>query len=235
MAKIAYSAAINSIRGKMGTDVFTRARNGATSRIRVSGRNPKTGAQVAVRSNLTRAATAFKNLTPVQALQWNNYALTITRTNPVNGTTYNPSGISVFVQLASKFLQINPSGTIPVAPPTTGFFGDGISITATAGTGQVTFTASAANATNVRTELLVQNLRGRNRVPSAKGYRSRGFISFVAGTLTATVNVSAGPVAVGYRFVNTLTGQATQIFPISILTVALSLEDGGEASEAKAA
>ena len=107
-------------------------------------------------------------------------------------------------------------------------------MTCTAGTGQVTFTASGANYTGVTTELLLQPLKGKNRVPTAKAYRTKMFKAFATGSLTQAVTVPAGYYAAAYRFVNSATGQMSALVPISVLTIALSVEDGG-ADEAPAA
>ena len=211
----------------MGTDVFSAGRSGPTARVRRKGRNPKTVAQTQVRANLTKASGTFKNLTTPQILAWANYAGGITKHNGVTGKSYSPTALSAYTALASKLLQINPAATLPVAPPTATFTGDSITVTATGGTGSATFTASGANAANVKTELLVQPLKSKNRAPSAKGYRSKGFVAFAAGSLTSVVSVPTGYYSVGYRFVNTLTGQATALVPLTVLTVALSVEDGG--------
>lgn len=42
MANVAYSADIQDLRGKVGTNVFSKARSGSTVRIRTSGKNPRT-------------------------------------------------------------------------------------------------------------------------------------------------------------------------------------------------
>jgi len=217
MAKVAYGADVSNIRGKVGNDVFSRARNGPTLRIRASPKNPRTTAQNNARANLTRAAETYRNLTAAQAAIWIAYGLTITKKNPVSGTSYHPTGIDAFVALAAKFLQVNPGGVLPLIPPVNAFPGDAIAVTAAGAAGQVTFTASAANAANVKTELLLQPLRSRNRAPSAIGYRTKAFVAFAAGALTANVAVPAGLYAPAYRFVNTQTGQQTA--PVMLPTV----------------
>lgn len=45
---------------------------------------------------------------------------------------------------------------------------------------------------------------------------------------------TAGSYAVAYRFVNTLTGQTTGLVPLPVLTIALSVEDGGAGEEPEA-
>jgi hypothetical protein len=219
MAKVAYGANVSNIRGKVGTDVFTRARNGPTMRIRARPKNPRTTAQTGARANLTRAAETYRGMTPAQAASWTAYGLTITKKNPVSGTSYNPTGIDAFVALASKFLQINPGGVIPLTPPGSAFAGDAIAVTAAGAAGQVTFTASGANGASVKTELLLQPLRSRNRTASGINYRTKAFVAFAPGALTANVAVPAGVYAPAYRFVNTQTGQQTALIALPTVQV----------------
>lgn len=228
MAKIAYSAMVDNASGKMGTLVLTEARNGHTSRVWRKVKNPRTAKQTVVRDNLGKAARTFATLTPVQAQAWNDYGQTITEHNPLNGKAYHPAGIDIFVALATKFLQASPAGAIPIVPPSTPFTGDSVLITPSSpGAGTITFTANQQNAAGVTTELLIQKLPGRNRVPNPNGYKNAAFKAYTSGSLTQNVSVTAGNYALAYRFVKTATGQATNPVAISILTVALSLEDGG--------
>ncbi|RYG26440.1 hypothetical protein EON82_03335 [bacterium] len=93
--------------------------------------------------------------------------------------------------------------------------------------GKVTFTASAANSTNVTTELLLQPLKNANRKPSSRGYRIKAYNSFAAGTLTKDVTVPPGYYAAAYRFVSKTTGQSTPLVYLAVSGLALGLEDGG--------
>ncbi len=194
-------------------------------RPRVNPSNPKTTAQLGVRGNLAKAAAAFKNLTTAQVAAWKAYANTIMKHNPVSGDAYSPTAINVFVALAAKFLQVNPSGTIPVTPPASAFGGDSITVTATAGTGQITFTGSGINSANVKTELLLLPLDSKNCTPFAGNYRTKAFYAFTNGSLTTTVTVTTGYYAAAYRFVNTQTGQETLLVTLPVLTVAMALDD----------
>lgn len=233
MAKLAFSALVDNAEGRLGTIVLTSARNGHTARVWRRVRNPRTGAQSFVRNNLAKAARAFSSLTPEQADAWNDYGQTITRTNPLNGKTYHPAGVDVFVGLATKFLQFAPTGTIPVAPPTSDFLGDTISLTVQSETpGVIQFDASAANAAGVTTELLIQKLPGRNRVPNPEGYTHAAFKTFTSGSLSINVDVTAGHYAIAYRFVRTATGQMTNLFVLPITTINFSVEKGGVSSTA---
>jgi hypothetical protein len=130
MAKIALSSTVSAIRGKIGTNVYTKGRSGPTIRIKAMVANPKTTAQRFVRDNLGRAARAYRGLTEAQRVLWQNYAAGLQVSNPVTGNSYSPAAVDVFVGLASKFQQASPNGTIPVAPPTTPFTGDTVVLSA---------------------------------------------------------------------------------------------------------
>ncbi len=237
MAKAELGILLSDLRGKAGNAVFQKTRDGLMVRTRVQGTNPNTPAQQAVRAAFTKATQTFRGFSSTQVGAWTLYGTTITKHNPVTGKAYNPTGINIFIELSSKFLQVAPAGTIPTTPPTSPFTGDSIAVTATAGTGKVTFTASSANATGVTTELLLQPLKSPNRKPSAKAYKSKGFFPFVAGTLTHDVTVPVGYYAAGYRFVKTATGQMTDILPLPVQGVTFAIEsaDANTASKKKAA
>jgi hypothetical protein len=157
---------------------------------------------------------------------WTAYAATLPQVAKRSGRKVKVTAINAFCGLADKFLQVTPGGTVPMVPPTAAFLGDSLTITAAAGMGQVTFTAGAANSAGTTTELLLQPLKGKNRVPTAKGYRTKAFKAFATGSLTQTVSVPTGFYAAAYRYVNAATGQATALVPVGVQTVALSVVDG---------
>ncbi len=212
--KAALSIAFEDLRGKAGTVVVSKSRSGLVLKNRVNGKQPDTAAQRAIRNDLSRAAATYKNLTTAQVTAWRAYANTQSRTNPISGETYFQTANTAFVGLAVKFLQVTPGGTVPVAPPTTAFTGDTITVTALASSGKVTFTASGANASGVTTELLLEPLKSPNRKPSGKGYRSKAYFAFASGTLSHDVTVPTGYYAAAYRFVKTATGQMTELIPL---------------------
>jgi hypothetical protein len=219
MAKIGLGVVVAQIRGKVGGGVFTRAKNGATLRVRVTPSNPNTAAQSSVRANLSAAATAFKALTSGQLQDWVDYANGITRSNPIAGASYHPSAISVFVGLASKFLQVNPGGTIPVVPPAAPFEGDTITVAAVGGADSVTFTGSADNTAGATTELLLQRLPSANRTPNPNGYRSHGFSDDPDTTPVVVTGLSEGVYVPAYRFVDEATGEQTGLVVLDPVTV----------------
>jgi hypothetical protein len=225
MAKIALSSTISAIRGKVGTNVYTRGRSGPTLRIKVPVANPKTQPQRFVRGNLGRAARAYKSLTKSQRVQWQDYAAGLQVSNKVTGNSYSPAAIDVFVGLAAKFLQVSPTGTIPLTPPSTPFSGDNVVLTATTpSAGIVRLTASGPNTAGVTTEILIQRLPSINRMPPDNGYRHKQFHVF-AGATPLELELGPGVWAVAYRFVKTSTGQATDPLALPVQQVALELMD----------
>lgn len=219
MAQVVYGPNIGFMSGKLGRTVFTKSRSGYNVRTRVKGRNPKSIAQSSVRANFTSASAGFKSLTTTNANAWNNAASGQIKHRRSDGAAYTMTGISYFNALNSKLRQVTPGATLLVTPPVASFAGDTITVTVTGGTGQVTFTASAANTANVSTELLLQPLKSQNRKPTPKGYRTKAFKAFTAGSLTQVVSVPAGTYSAAYRFVNSTTGQEIALVILANITV----------------
>ncbi|HZH98168.1 MAG TPA: hypothetical protein VEX38_04290 [Fimbriimonadaceae bacterium] len=233
MGKIAYSSTVSNIRGKVGTNVYSKGRSGPTLRIKAPVKNPKTSAQTGVRGNLRKASKLYEGMTSSQAKAWTEYGDQQSRSNPVTGDQYTLSGINAFTELATKFLQVNPAGTVPMDPPSAEFPGDTVTLTASISSGTITFTASGANAAGVTTEILLEPLPSRNRQPSVKALRHQVFKAFASGSLTQAVSVPPGFYAAGYRFVKTATGQMTPIVMMGVQQV-LTLEAGGDQGEGEA-
>lgn len=230
------SMAFEDLRGKDGNVVIRKGRNGLVLTPWVTPSNPRTGAQMSVRDYFTRASKAYEALTISQATAWKNYANTITKTDPISGKQYHPTAANVFVEYAAKFLQLNPNGTIPLAPPSGDFLGDSITLLVESESpGVLKFTASGANASGVTTELLVQQVANANRRPNANNYRHAAWKAFTSGSLIQNVNVPAGYYAAGYRFVKNSTGQATEMIPLPVTTVSLSVSQGSTSNRRKAA
>lgn len=217
MANIAFGPLISDASGKIGGVVMTKARSGATTRIRVRPTNPGTARQLASRAALTDAARAYRALSADDRAAWEGYALTLTVTNPVSGHTYSPSTISVFAGLFAKMRQINPVVAVPTTPPATPFVGD--VITATVGDLDMegmTFIGSAANAAGVTTEFLYQRIDSEAVKPDPRLARNVGFHVMAGGDLdpTLTTPVALHPndhINLWYRFVKVATGQTSPL------------------------
>jgi len=234
--KAALSIMFEDLRGKAGSVVLQKGRSGLSVKPRVTGKNPRTPAQQAVRGYMAKAAQTYRSLTPAQLAAWQAYAQTVTHVNEVEGNSYHPAANSVFAGLAVKFLQMNPTGAVPTTPPASAFIGDSITVTAASpSAGTVVFTASGSNTLGVTTELLLQPLKSPARTPNPKDYRTKAFQAFASVT-TKSLTVPPGTYAAAYRFVKTATGQVTPLVTLPVvITVALSVEQGGKKSPTKAA
>ncbi len=210
--------------GKAANAVFRETSEGTIVGPRVTPRNPRTPAQQAVRAAMTKASQSFQTLTQAQIKAWNKYAL---KGQVNNKTTHKPktrSGINAYLELASKYYLVNGSGTAPATPPALPFVADDVTFTVTASAGTLTVTASGPNNAGVKTEFLIQELASPARKPQKGGYRTNSYHAFVAGTLDYDIEVDPGYYAVGYRFVNTATGQQTlTTYFTDIQQVALAL------------
>jgi hypothetical protein len=223
--KARLSMAFQDLRGKDGNVIIMASRNGLVLTPNVTRKKPRTMPQRAIRSYFRKSAKAFEAMTVPQAQAWESYAQTITIVDPITGKSYHPSAINAFVQLGVKFLQLNPSGTLPLTPPSTDFVGDSISISASVEvSGYITFSASGANTISVTTELLIQKLASPHRKPSQIAYRHAAWKAFTGGSLSIDVPVRPGWYSVGYRFVKASTGQATPLIALPMQQVFLATE-----------
>ena len=218
MAKATPGPLLTQIRGRIGNEVAIKGRNGLVLRGRPTYKRPTQLIQQTVQNRMTQVMAAYNTLTREQAMQWNAYASTLTRSGDTDNAPTHPTGQNVYVGLASKFLQVNPTGTVPLAPPTSPYFGDTLTVTLSGGTGQLLFTASAANAPDTRTELLVQKLKTPRRSP-VPFYKSTAFVAFTPAVLTYALPSAPGWYACACRFVNSATGQMTTQVAIGIVEV----------------
>lgn len=178
----------------------------------------------------TDTSQLFETMTDVEVQAWREYAATLPQKSNKTGLPIKKKAINAFCSLADRFLLMNPGGTVPRVPPTTNFKGDTIGIQCTASGGALLFTASAQNSSNIVTEILVQKLPSKNRVPQVRDYRSKTYKAFTGTGLTYTLPVTAGYYAAAYRFCNKATGQAGPLRPIPVVTVALSAVAEDEAA-----
>lgn len=224
--KAKLSMAFEDLRGKDGNVVIRGSRTSLVLTPLKTPNNPDSASQRAVRTYFRTAAKTYAALSSSQVTAWKDFANTITRTDPVSGQSYHPLAINVFIELTTKFLQLTPTGSIPLTPPTSSFIGDSITLSVTnPSTGILRFTASAGNTVGVTTEILLQKLANGNRTPSSGQYRHSAFKFFTSLSLTQDVTVPAGYYASGYRFIKNATGQATPMIPITTQQVTLSISE----------
>ncbi len=225
--KAGLSVAFESARGTAGTAVFSNGHYGLVVKPRHKGRDPQSPAQQRMRLIMSKASRAFRELTDSQLEAWNAYAAGLTRVDAQTGHRYHPTAQTLFVGFATKFLQANPAGSIPLYPPSSAFAGDQVRIAVSVAPGEITFTADRPNAPGVTTELLLQPLASRVRKAYEKEFRTQAFRSFEDGELSATLAVEPGYYAAATRFVNTATGQTAPLQPFpGVLTVQWGAETG---------
>ncbi|MCW5939598.1 MAG: hypothetical protein KF884_01265 [Fimbriimonadaceae bacterium] len=228
MAKLKRTVIVGGLSGSSGPVTFKLTSEGTIVSERTSPSNPNTPAQQSARARFTSSARTYRGFSSSIVQQWDEFAESGLERDPVSGGQRFRDGINAYIGLASKFLQATPNGTPPTTPPTTPFVAPNVTLTATGSAGKVTFTAGGPTPANVRTELLLQKLAGANRKPQSGAYRSRAFAAFVPGSLSADVTVGPGFYAAAYRFVNTQTGQATELQSIGVAQVTLALSQGGK-------
>lgn len=232
MALAKLSSFMRGLSGRAGNAVYRFTRNGTELADRPIVNNPDTPSQGSVRSAFTKVTRQWKSLTPAQSAAWNAYAEAIREMNPISGSTTSRSGFNWFVGFGTRYLLVNPDQTLaPTSPPATPFNGDALTITVTAETGALRFTASGPNSTKTTTALLVQRLRNANARPS-KSYRTKKHYTFQTGALQTTVPVTPGHYAVGYQYVDTESGQETQATLLGkVGPVTFAVAQGGKASK----
>ena len=101
--------------GKMGGIVASHNRNGSYLRRHVIPVQPRTPAQRAVRDQFSGLSTAFRNLGSSTIAGWNALAKTVTLKSKL-GTTYNPTGLQLYVSCGRNLAQIGVAIGNMVAP-----------------------------------------------------------------------------------------------------------------------
>ena len=209
MAQGSQGLLFTEVRGKAGSTVVARRKNGVVVYPRVSGRQPNTAQQQGMKSAMMRASEGWKSLSAAQATAWRTYAAMLPGER---------SAFQVFVGTVTKYLQVHPTASALPAAPTSIFFGDSIVVTASGGTGVINFSSPSGSRTNVVAELLVQRLAHANRAPKATAYRTQTFATLTA-SVPRPVTLPPGVYACAYRFVNSVTGQSSGIAPCGIVTL----------------
>ena len=215
MAKMNGVSGADGLRGRLGNIVYSQTQSGETiARAYAPPRQPNTPKQARTKAAMGRAGQAWRDLTPEQAAAWQDYALSLTTTDAGTGRARTPRPQNVFTALALKLQQRNPAAVLPVLPPSQAFFGDGIRVTISGGSGEMVFTASGPNSANVATELLIQPLPSIHRKPEAAKHRSAAFVDFGLGILDFGLPADAGIYAAAVRFVQVETGQAGPLIAV---------------------
>ena len=219
MAKVVYSPEIAAMRGKLGNTVHTKARNGATVRARVMPKNRITPAQTAARQRLVRVARAYKGFSAIQLAAWKAYAAKLVKHDPFTGKAYSPAPNTVYVGLAAKAMQVDPSQPAPTVPPPYPFAPPPNAYALFVSKGSITVVASDPDPDDVTTEIFLQHLPGPARKPSRRAYRHRAFYAYPDYGIPYAVQAASGWNAVAVQRVDPVTGQIADFTEIGIVQV----------------
>lgn len=213
----------------MGGQVYAGSGEDTIVREYVKAVQPNSPLQVAQQGRIKRGAQGWGNLTDAQRQDWTEkaaaFGIKTKSARRQKPTAMRPE--NWYTSLSAKFLACTPGGTVPANPPATKFQGDTATFTIEATTGAITVTASGANKTGVKTEILLQRLAAGYRKPTTNGYRSKAYVAFDQHNLSTTLSVTPGAYSVAVQFVNAATGETSGFQVLGSLTVALALEDGG--------
>ena len=218
MARAALSAIVSSTRGRVGNQVLVRSRAGTVVKARPKYKQFPHPAAAEARGRLKAASSAWNEMPLEKVVLWRAYAKTVVKFNPVDGQKYSPTAFNAFIGLATRFLQANPTGTIPLDPPTADFAGDDVIVGVEAIPGGVRFTASGANTPGVVTLLLVQTLANIRRSPTSF-YKEAAVHGFQRGSPTFDLPLNPGAYAFAYRFIEAATGLSTGELLLGVVEV----------------
>lgn len=203
--------------------------SGTVMRDNVIPTNPNTPKQEAVRENFSDASRLWQTLTPNQRTLWTEFASKRRTRDPITLRLRTQQGPEALLGLSAKILQIDPTATVPLVPPTAPNPRQTVTIEVTSSPGRISFEATGTNTPNVVTEVFVQRLANSARRPRKGAYASAGFVAFSGTTTKFDVTVLPGAWACAARFVNSATGE--EIGPLKelgMVSVALSVQDGGQ-------
>lgn len=123
MARIKYTALVESIRGTIAGTTFQRNAYGYTVKAKPNMLNPSTNLQLAQQAQMTRIAQAWRSLSDANRSTWNTYAENNPRPSRLNPDSYL-SGYNLFLLyhrynqfitntiLASPSLDLDDAGAI---------------------------------------------------------------------------------------------------------------------------
>ena len=122
MAKIALTAPVSDIRGKLGGIVYSKNAAGNYARTWKKPTNPTTAGQMAQRGFLARMGALWRTLTSGQQADWDTFAATPPETDYDSlGNAYLISGFAWMTRICIRRLRTGQAEDLiaPVATPTT--------------------------------------------------------------------------------------------------------------------
>lgn len=120
MARIKFGMMMTDARGKLGGQVFSKTRSGATVRTKVTPTNPQTTAQALARALFGTISQGWRNLTDADRQTWNSATQDIAKTN-VFGDQYFSSGKNYFQEVNTNLESVGiarlDQAPLVIAPP----------------------------------------------------------------------------------------------------------------------
>lgn len=233
MAKCRTSFLNPGVSGRLSGIVYVQGRNGTLMRGLPARRVGRVSDAERAGQDLTRSvADHWARLDPAAMARWRSYVQAQSALRAGGGRSAT-NGWNEYFAVGKKLLQIDAQRDLPAEPPTGRFVGDLVQFGVEAyADGDlvpdhlreerppqgVRFVANRGNDEGVLTELTLQGLANGGRLPTARGYRSQGFVAF-EGAGVAEVPVFPGWWACATRFVEAATGRATELVPCGTVFV----------------
>lgn len=123
-----FGAIVVDGRGKIGGHVMSKNRGGSYMRTKKSPANPRSIAQLGVRSRMASNSQAWKGLGAAVITSWNTAAKLWSRHN-IFGDKHNPSGFNLYMWLNNNLGNIG--STLLTNPPLAGAVGAFVTFSAT--------------------------------------------------------------------------------------------------------
>lgn len=187
MSKVKLAPVVDDISGKISNIVFTKGRSGLNIRRRSIPGNPQSAAQLLVRGFFATWAAAFRLLTSVKIIAWNDFVMKTSKSN-IFGEKYHLSGSQAY-NAANVTNSLYGSGVevdtpiTPVVPSPIGV--SAIDADATLGT----FTVTTDDAVPANTVLVIRATRQFSAgVSNFKG-KAVDIKTFPAGTAAGNLAI----------------------------------------------
>ncbi len=219
MARVQMSVLSEALSGHAGNVVFVDSKYGTLARPRVKPTDPKSPAQMSMRSVFAEAARAYRKLDAQTHAKWQSYAGSQVKIQPTTGEAYHPRAIALFTALAGKRIQAGASLPASFAPPAGPWVPPNGAVSVTAIPGAIRLASEPEPIpSNARLELLLQPLPHELRKPVIPKMRTRAFLDL---TLSPTVDVPVEPgvYGVAVRWIDLETGQSAPLEVLKNLSV----------------
>ena len=235
MARFKLASIFSQGTGKLGENVVVKDEAGYVGlRPRVTPSNPQSPPQMKVRGAQTESSQAWEGLTAEQCTAWRQLAKTLPQFSNKTGLPIKKQGFNVFCSYYDRFRLVNPVGIFPPDPPTTRMIEGTLEFQLGIAPGVVRVLSSEGNATGQVTEILLQKLAGKNRLPQEGAYRTKTYHAFTNQTPSLSLSVPVGTYAVAVRIVSAVDGRAGRLRPLGVTTVALAVAEGDAEAAPKA-